>query len=124
MVQGPSGLAVMPRMCTYREPVSMAKRQYRRCRVTAQSTWRKSVANIVAACACRNCRQVAPVCRMGAGGIFRLRIRRMADALTLWPIFSSSPWILLYPQLLFSTASRAMRLAISGLTGGRPCWCG
>ena len=30
------------------------------------------------------------------GGIFTaLRIRRMVDALTRWPTFSSSPWILL-----------------------------
>ena len=32
-----------------RDPTSMTNRQYRRCRVTAQSTWKKSVASIVAA---------------------------------------------------------------------------
>ena len=29
----------------------------------------------------------------------------MVDALTRWPSLSSSPWILLYPQSLFSVAS-------------------
>ena len=36
------------------------------------------------------------------------------------PSWASSPWILLYPQPLFSVASRAMRAAISALTGDRP----
>jgi hypothetical protein len=95
-VHGPSGLAVTPRMCTYREPTSITKKQYGRFRVTAQSTWKKSTASIVAACACRNFRQVVSVRRCGAGGIFTaLRIRRMVVALTRWPTFSSSPWILL-----------------------------
>jgi hypothetical protein len=44
----------------------------------------------------------------------------MVDALTGWPSLSSSPWILLYPQPLFSVASRSMSAAISVLTGGRP----
>ncbi len=44
----------------------------------------------------------------------------MVDALTRWPSLSNSPWILLYPQALFSVASRSMRVAISALTGGRP----
>ncbi len=42
VVQGPSGFAVTPRICTYREPTSITKKQYRRCKVTAQSTWKKS----------------------------------------------------------------------------------
>src|ERR1017187_3581550 len=46
-----------------------------------------------------------------------LRTRRMVDALTRWPSLSSSPWILLYPQLLFSVASRSISAAISVLTG-------
>src|SRR6266581_4461346 len=33
----------------------MTNRQYKRWRVTAQSTWKKSVASIVAAWVCRNC---------------------------------------------------------------------
>jgi hypothetical protein len=66
-VHGPSGFAVIPGMCTLRLPASMMNRQYRRWRVTAQSTWKKSVASIVAAWVCRNFRQVVPVCRSGAG---------------------------------------------------------
>jgi hypothetical protein len=58
VVHGPSGFAVTPRICTYREPISITKKQYRRCRVTAQSASKKSVASIVAACARRNCRHV------------------------------------------------------------------
>ena len=51
----------------------------------------------------------APDGRWGAGGIFSaLRTRRIVDALTRWPTLSSSPWILLYPQPLFSVASRSM----------------
>src|SRR5262249_42107770 len=34
-VQGPSGFAVTPAMCTYREPASMTNKRYRRWRVTA-----------------------------------------------------------------------------------------
>ena len=49
----------------------MTNRQYRRCRVTAQSTWKKSVASIVNAWVCRNWSQVVSVCRFGPGGIFR-----------------------------------------------------
>jgi len=49
----------------------------------AQSTWEKSVASIVAASVCRNCRHVVSVSRFGAGGIFSaLRSRRIVDALT------------------------------------------
>ena len=99
----------------------MTKKQYRRWRVTAQSTWKKSVASIVAACAYRNCRHVVSVCRFGAGGIFSaLRMRRIVDALTRWPSLSSSPWIRWYPQPWFSPASRPMSATMSELTGGRP----
>jgi hypothetical protein len=125
VIHGPSGLAVTPQMCMHREPTSITKKQYRRFSVTAQSMWKKPAASIVAACACRNVRQVVSASRLGAGGIFRaLRIRRMADALTRWPTFSSSPWILLYPHPLFSLASRSISAATSALTGGRPAWCG
>jgi hypothetical protein len=76
---------------------------------------------MVAACACRNFRQVVSVRRLGAGEIFSaLRTRRIVDALTRWPSLSSSPWILWYPQPLFSVASRSISAAISALTGGRP----
>jgi hypothetical protein len=72
----------------------MTNRQYRRWSVTAQSTWKKSVASIVAAWVCRNCRHVVSARRFGAGGICRaLRIRRIVDALARWPSLSSSPWI-------------------------------
>jgi hypothetical protein len=61
----------------------MTSRQYRRCSVSAQSTWKKSAASIVAAWACRNCRQLLSACRSGAGGIrSALRTRRIAEALT------------------------------------------
>ncbi len=59
-----------------------------------QSTWKKSAASIVAACARRNCRQVVSVCRLGAGGIFSaLRTRPIVDAPARWPTLNSSPWI-------------------------------
>jgi hypothetical protein len=61
----------------------MTNRQYRRRSVTAQSTWKKSVASMVAAWECMNCRQVVSVRRLGAGGIrSALRTRRIVDALT------------------------------------------
>ena len=41
----------------------------------------------------------------------------MVDAPTRWPSLSSSPWILLYPQPLFSVASRSMSAAISARHG-------
>jgi len=99
----------------------MTNRQYRRWRVTAQSTWKKSVASIADAGVCRNCRQVASVRRFGAGEVFSaLRTRRIVDAPTRWPSLSSSPWILLYPQPRFSVASRSISVTISAVTGGRP----
>jgi len=61
----------------------MRNRQYRRRSVTAQSTWKKSAASMVAACACRNCRHLVSVRRFGVGGIRgTLRTRRIVDALT------------------------------------------
>ena len=58
-------------------------------------------------------------------GILRaLRTRRIVDAPTQWPSFSSSPRILWYPQALFSVASRSISVAISALTRGRPVRCG
>jgi hypothetical protein len=43
----------------------------------------KSVAGIADARMCRKCRQVASVCRFGAGGIFSaLRTRRIVEAPT------------------------------------------
>src|SRR5689334_21312096 len=46
----------------------MTNKQCRRRSDTAQSTWKKSAASIVAAWACRNCRHVVSVRRLGAGG--------------------------------------------------------
>ena len=40
----------------------------------------------------------------------------MVEALTLRPSLNNSPWILLYPQLLFSVASRPISAVISALT--------
>ena len=99
----------------------MTNRQYRRCRVTAQSTWKKSVAGMVDACVRRNVRHVVSEPRSGAGGIFSgLRTRRIVDAPTRWPSLSNSPWIRWYPQPWFSVASRSTSAAISVRTGGRP----
>jgi hypothetical protein len=82
---------------------------------------KKSAAGIVEACACRNWRQVVPVCHFGAGGIFRpFRPRRIVDAPARWPSLSSSPWIRWYPQPWFSVARRSIRAVISAPTGGRP----
>jgi hypothetical protein len=68
---------------------------------------------MVAAWACRNCRQVVSVFRFGAGGIRRaLRTRRMVEAPARWPGLSSSPWMRWYPQLWFSVASRSMSVAL------------
>jgi hypothetical protein len=61
----------------------MTDRQYRRRSVTAPSTWTKSVASMVAAGECRNCRQVGSLRRLGAGGIRGAwRTRPIVAALT------------------------------------------
>jgi hypothetical protein len=90
VVHGPSGFAVTPRICTYRESISITRKQDRRCRLTEQSSWKKSAASIVAACARRKFRHVVSVLRWGAGAIFSaLRTRRMVDALTRRPCTAS-----------------------------------
>ena len=61
----------------------MTNRQYRRCRVTAQSTWKKSVASIVDACVCRNVRHVVSERRSGAGGVLLARCRRARPGASL-----------------------------------------
>jgi hypothetical protein len=58
VVQGPSGLAVTPRMCTYRLSTSRMENTCNRWRVSAQSTWMKSQASIMDAWVDRNRRQV------------------------------------------------------------------
>ena len=61
----------------------MTNKQYSRWSVTAQSTWKKSAASMVAACACRNRRQVVSVRLLGVGGMrSALRTRRTVDVLT------------------------------------------
>ncbi len=77
---------------------SITKNTYRRRRVTAQSTWKKSQASIVVAWLRRNCRQVVRS-RCGAGGIrSRFSTRRTVGAPTRLPRPSNSPWIRLYPS--------------------------
>src|SRR6266536_2734931 len=79
-----------------------------------QSTWEESAPSMVAACVCRNCRQVVSVCRPSVGGFFcAVRTRRIVDTLTRWPSFSSSPWTRWYPQPWFSIARRLMTTVIS-----------
>jgi hypothetical protein len=57
VLHSPSGCAVTPRMRTQRLPTSITNKQYSRWSVTAQSTWQKSMASMVAAdCACRESR--------------------------------------------------------------------
>jgi hypothetical protein len=103
----------------------MMNRHYRRCRVTAQSMWKKSVASLVAAWVCGNFRHVVSLRRCGAGGMVNvLGTRRMVDALTRWPSLGSSPWIRWYSQPLFSVANRPVRAVICALAGGRPVRCG
>ncbi len=60
----------------------------------------------------------------GRSSLRDVRIRRIVDAPTRWPSLSSSPWIRWYPHVVFSVASRAMRVAIFVLAGGRPARCG
>ena len=82
----------MPARCTRRVPCSMKNSTYRRRRNTV-STWKKSAARIVFACASRNARQVCPD-RLGAGSMpASLRIRQTVDGAVLYPRPVSSPWI-------------------------------
>jgi hypothetical protein len=68
------------------------------------STWKKSAARIVLACASRNARQVCPD-RVGAGSMLAsLRICHTVDGASLYPNPVSSPWIRRYPQDRLSRA--------------------
>ncbi len=63
-------------------PTSSTKNTYKRRKVTAQSTWKKSHASIVEAWVRRNCRQMVRL-RCGAGGIHsRFSTRRTVEAPT------------------------------------------
>jgi hypothetical protein len=121
VVHGPSGFAVTPRICTYREPISITKKQHRRCRVTAQSTWKKVGRKLRRGLRTQEIPPRRVGAPLGAGGTFSaLRTRRIVDALTRWPTLEQLTLDLLYPQLLFSVASRPVSAATSALTGGRP----
>jgi len=75
---------------------------------------------MASACERRNVAQVSAV-RSGAGSIpAALRISQTVDAATLIPSVSSSPWILLYPHVLFSRARRSTSARIDRTVGGRP----
>ena len=63
---GPSGCAVTLRTCSERLLTSITNRERRRRRVTAQLTWKKSTASMLAAWVRRNCRQLVSVRRPGA----------------------------------------------------------
>jgi hypothetical protein len=89
--------------------------------VPAQSTWKKSQASIVAACARRNCRQVAWSALVGAGGIRRFfRTRRIVEAPTPAPHFQKLALDPLVAQVGFCLASWPISSAMSGSIVGRP----
>jgi hypothetical protein len=85
-----------------------------------QSTWKKSVANIVDAWVCRNCRRVVPVRRCGAWdlpGSEDPADRERADPVAELEQLALD---LVVPQPSFPVASRSISAVISALTGGRP----
>ena len=93
----PVGCGVIPSRCTRRVWCSMTNATYRRLSVSAQSTWKKSVARSVAAWARRKARQ-DPSCLDGGGMRWARRILRMVEAATRCPSRRSSPWILTTPH--------------------------
>src|SRR5215472_18005727 len=77
----------------WRVSTSITKNTYKRRKVTAQSTWKKSHGSVVDAWARRNCRQLERL-RCGAGGMrSRFSTRHMVEAATRMPRPSRSPWI-------------------------------
>jgi hypothetical protein len=69
----------------------------------------------------RNCGQVGPVRRSGAGSMpLALGISHTVDAATLTPRPASSPWILRYPHPALSRASRRTRALMFRRVAGRP----
>jgi hypothetical protein len=85
-------LDAVPARCTRRVPCSMKNSMYRRRRNTV-STWKKSAAKIVFACASRNARHACPA-RLGAGSMpASLRICHTVDGASLCPKPASSPWM-------------------------------
>ena len=86
VVQGPSGLAVTPRICTERAPTSMTNRQYRRRRSLRSPVEEVGGEHGPRLARAGTAARVVAVCRFGAGGIrSALRTRRIVDALTRWP---------------------------------------
>ena len=82
---------------------------------------KKSQARIAPAWERRNCCQVGPVRRSGAGSMpLALRISHTVDAATLTPRPASSPWILRYPHSGFSLASRRTSALTFRRVAGRP----
>src|SRR6266581_3688679 len=120
VVHSPAGCRVTPRMRMRRAA----------CPVTAGTqAWvppgrpavKKSQTGIASAGERRNCGQVGPVRRSGAGSApLALRISPTVDAATLTPSPASSPWILRYPHPGFSRASRRTRALIFRRIAGRP----
>ena len=105
--QAAVGCSVIPSRCTRRVSSSMTNATYSRVSVTAQSTWKKSVASKVVAWARRKVRHVSSWC---AGGGIRCerRILRMVEAATRCPSRRSSPWMRTTPHRGFSRARRRM----------------
>ena len=87
--------------------------------VTAQSTWKKSVASRVVAWARMNVRHASSR-RTGGGIRFDRRILRMVEAAARWPSRRSSPWIRTTPHRRFSLARRRISAMTSSESDGRP----
>jgi hypothetical protein len=81
---------------------------------------KKSHATMLAACACRNSRQLGPACRGSGSSRSRARRRRMLVGDTRKPSLPSSPQIRLWPQRGFSRASCSTSSRTSAGSSGRP----
>jgi len=119
VVQGPVGLAVIPRRWTRLVACSMTNSTCNRLSNTV-STQAKSVAMMPVAWERMNCAHVGPV-RSRVGLIpAALRIFQTVEAAMVCPSRRSSPWMRRYPQAGFSPANRMIKARTSGSTGGRP----
>jgi hypothetical protein len=89
--------------------------------VSAQSTWKKSTASMLAGLGAQELPPagvgVPDRCRWDA---VALEDPRIVEAPTRWPSLSSSPWIRMYPQRGFSRAIRTTKAARTSSIGGRP----
>jgi hypothetical protein len=98
---------------------SMTNATYSRVSDTAQSTWKKSTASSVAACARKKARQRSS--RTAGGGIrCERKILRIVPAPIRCPRRRSSPCTRTTPQLGLSRASLTISSASSPVSGGRP----